>query len=261
MQKRGKKTPYEKEWEALCKREQRFLEGRKKKKETALNNLLAEKVPEKLQGTLDAAFEKAFGLIFDKGTGVIEKTYKKEELEKEFKVKQYANEVYGNRKTLRAFSKKAGQAGNVNLALSGVSGVGMGILGIGLPDIPVFTAMVLKCVYEIALSYGYDYVSAQERYFVLLIIEGAVSYGVHLEEIDQKIEQFMREPKLPEGYVPAQQVSNTSAMLSKELLYMKFLQGIPVVGAVGGFYDVIYMKQISEYAKLKYQKRFLLEHH
>lgn len=46
--------------------------------------------------------------------------------------------------------------------------------------------------------------------------------------------------------------------MSKELLYMKFLQGIPVVGAVGGVYDVIYMKQIVKYAELKYRRRFLL---
>ena len=38
---------------------------------------------------------------------------------------------------------------------------------------------------------------------------------------------------------------------------MKFLQGIPVVGAVGGAYDIAYMKQISEYARMKYKKRFL----
>ena len=45
--------------------------------------------------------------------------------------------------------------------------------------------------------------------------------------------------------------------MSKELLYMKFLQGIPVVGAVGGAYDVVYLKQITEYANLKYERRFL----
>ena len=40
---------------------------------------------------------------------------------------------------------------------------------------------------------------------------------------------------------------------------MKFLQGIPVVGAVGGLYDAVYMKRINEYANLKYKKRFLLK--
>ena len=41
------------------------------------------------------------------------------------------------------------------------------------------------------------------------------------------------------------------------LLYMKFLQSIPIVGAVGGAYDFVYMKQINEYARIKYHKRFL----
>lgn len=38
-----------------------------------------------------------------------------------------------------------------------------------------------------------------------------------------------------------------------------FLQGIPVVGAVGGIYDAVYMKRITEYANLKYKKRFLMQ--
>lgn len=256
----NRKSPLQKEWDTLCKKEQAFLGRRRKKKETALNQLLAEKVPEKLQHTLDLAFEKAFSLVFEKGTGVIEKTYNKDAMEKEFRVNLYADEVYGSRKSLRAFSKKAGKAGGVNLTLSGVSGVGMGILGIGLPDIPVFTGMILKCIYETAVNYGFDYHSESERYFVLLLIEGAVSYGEHLEEIDGKIEAYMIDQRLPDGYVPAKQVADTSSMLSKELLYMKFLQGIPIIGAVGGAYDVVYMKQISEYAKLKYQKRFLVNY-
>ena len=52
-------------------------------------------------------------------------------------------------------------------------------------------------------------------------------------------------------------IQKTASYLSKELLYMKFLQGIPVVGAVGGAYDVVYLKQITEYANLKYERRFL----
>ena len=142
--------------------------------------------------------------------------------------------------------------------MSGVSGVGMGLGGVGIPDILVFTSMVLKCIYEIALNYGFDYDSEEEQYFILLIIEGAVSYGDHLDEVNRKIEDYIREPKLPESYLAEAQISSTSRMLSGELLYMKFLQGVPVVGAVGGAYDVVYMKQISDYAQMKYKKRFLL---
>ena len=62
----------------------------------------------------------------------------------------------------------------------------------------------------------------------------------------------------PDDYEEQKQIEKTAAGLSKELLYMKFLQGIPIVGAVGGAYDVVYLKQITEYANLKYKKRFLI---
>lgn len=256
---RNGRTPFEKEWDALCKREKSFLERRKKKKETALNQFLENKVPEKLQSTLDGAFAKAFSLIFEKGTGVIEKTYNREKIEKEYQVSLYAGRVYDTRKSLKVFSRKARKAGGRNLALSGVSGIGMGLLGIGLPDIPLFTGMILKCVYEIALNFGVDYQSQKERYFILLLIEGAVSYGEELEAADKKIETFMEHPGIPAGCGVKEQMKNASAMLSKELLYMKFLQGIPVAGAIGGAYDAVYMKQISQYAEMKYHKRFLMK--
>lgn len=76
---------------------------------------------------------------------------------------------------------------------------------------------------------------------------------------ESALNQLLAE-KVSERYLPEEQIARTSGMLSKELLYMKFLQGIPVVGVVGGAYDIVYMKQICEYTKIKYQKRFLLGH-
>ncbi|MBQ7943497.1 MAG: EcsC family protein [Lachnospiraceae bacterium] len=254
-----RRTPIEKEWDAIRKKELKYLNSRSNKKDSFLNRKLEEKVPEKLQTTLDTAFCKAFELIFEKGTGIIEKTYKREEAEKNYQINEFTSQIKQDRKSLKAFSKKAKGSGSVNLLLSGASGVGMGVLGIGLPDIPLFTGMVLKGIYEIALSYGYSYESEQERYFILTLIQGALSYGDELIDINQRLNEYMRTGKLPDCYDRAQQIKDTAGTLSKELLYMKFLQGIPVVGAVGGFYDAIYMKQIVEYANLKYQYRFLRE--
>ncbi len=253
-----RKTPAARELEALEKRERRFMEQRRTQKEGTLNRLLAEKVPDKLQNTLDAAFNKAFAVMFEKGVGLIEKTYDREALRREYDVRIYADNLHSTRKTLREFSKNAGKTRNKNLALSGVSGVGLGILGIGLPDIPVFTGMILKCIYETALNYGFEYTSEAEKYFVLLLIAGAVSYGGDLEVVDGKIEDFITKGMPSDGYSLKGQMEKTSGALSKELLYMKFLQGIPIVGAVGGAYDAVYMRRISQYARLKYQKRFLL---
>lgn len=253
----ARKSPLEKEWESLIKKEQDFLKKRQEKKDSFLNQKLAEKVPEKLQSTLDGAFFKAFTVIFEKGTSIIEKTYRRDDIEKKHKINAFADETLQNRKSIKKFSKEAGNAGNKNLLISGVAGVGMGLLGIGLPDIPVFTGMILKNIYEIALHYGYEYDSTKERYFILLLIQGAVSYGDTLLEIDKKVNEYIKEEKLPLDYQRVKQIEETAGVLSKELLYMKFVQGIPVVGAIGGAVDVVYMQRITEYAKMKYQRRFL----
>lgn len=127
-------TPWEKEWRALEKREQQYLDKKKAKKISALNQLLEDKVPPNLQGRLDTAFSKAFGLVFEKGTGIIEKTYKKQQMEEDYQIHAFTAEVKKDRKSLRNFSKKANTSGNKNLLLSGVEGVGLGILGIGNPE-------------------------------------------------------------------------------------------------------------------------------
>ena len=87
-----------------------------------------------------------------------------------------------------------------------------------------------------------------------------MAYGPEMIEINQQIDDYIAKHVTDlNGYDEKQQIEQTAAGLSKELLYMKFLQGIPVVGAVGGAYDVVYMKRIVEYATMKYKKRFLYE--
>lgn len=252
-----RKTPLEKEWDALLKREKTFLAQRAEKQDSLLNQKLAEKIPPGLQNTLDTAFFKAFHLIFEKGTGVIEKTYRRDQLEQTYQVNQYAHHLRQDRKTLKTFSKGARSTGTKGVLLSGAFGVGMGLLGVGLPDIPLFTGMLLRTVYEIALGYGYSYDTEEEQYFILLLIRGAVSHGSTLEEINAQVNRYIWSQALPEDYDRDAQIKKTADALSKELLYMKFLQGIPLVGAIGGVCNMVSMRQITEYANLKYQRRFL----
>ena len=75
--------------------------------------------------------------------------------------------------------------------------------------------------------------------------------------IDKEINQYISSSIWLQEKTKEEMIHQTAGCLSKELLYMKFLQGIPVVGAVGGAYDVVYLKQITEYANLKYERRFL----
>ena len=70
-------TPWEKEYRALWKQEQRFLERYRAEKPSLLNAKLQKVVPAGLQSTLETAFAKAFGLVFEKGQGAIRLLYQK----------------------------------------------------------------------------------------------------------------------------------------------------------------------------------------
>lgn len=252
-----RRSPLEKEYEKVLKEEQKHLAKNQQERESFLNKMIGDKIPEKLQTTLDAAFSKAFRLIFTKGAGAIEFTYNKEKLEQEYQLREFTGEIKKDRKSIRAFHKKAKRQDGVNLLASGLSGAGMGLLGIGLPDIPVFTGMMLRDIYATSINYGFAYDNEKERYFILLLIEGSISYGERLCQIDAELDRFIEQGELPEFYAEDAQIDRTAKALSKALLYMKFLQGIPLVGVLGGFYDAVYMKYVASYSTLKYKKRYL----
>ncbi len=254
------RTPLQKEWDKLIKQEASFLSKKAQKQQSKLNALLESKVPENLQSTLDKAFAKAFGLVFEKGTGVIEKTYSKDKAEEKFAVNSIlAAKKKPSRKSLKNFDKEAGKSSGLNLAVSTAAGVGLGVLGIGIPDIVLFVSLQLKSLYQIAASYGKNYRFDEERKFILLLIQGAVTFGEEQRAIDEEIDFYIENNEFRKEKTLEQLIAETSKCLSAELLYMKFLQGVPIVGAVGGAYDFVYMNQINTYAKLKYYKRFLTD--
>lgn len=251
------KKHVEKEWQQMLRAEQAFLNRNMQARGVGWQDKIAKFVPQKLESTLNAAFYKAFELIFDKGTGVIEKTYQKEKKEQNYKINAYAADVRNTRRSLRAFGREAAASKNLNMAVSTVEGVGMGLLGMGLPDIPLFLSVLLKSIYEIALSYGFSYDTKDEQIFILKLIEAALSHDKELAERNMELNLWMQREKTDSEAEWSVQIRSTSDALSKELLYLKFVQGIPVVGVIGGLSDMVYQKKISDYAALKYKRRFL----
>ena len=193
-----------------------------------------------------------------KGTGLIEKTYNKDQQKTDYQVREYAAGLKESRKTVKAFGRQSQGTRMKNLMISGVEGVGLGLLGIGLPDIPLFTAVILKSVYEIALSYGFEYESEKEQWFILKMIETALKKGEELERNNSLLNAWIDQNGIGETVKGRKEQSKeTAAALAEALLYMKFLQGIPVVGVAGGAADTVYLKKITDYAELKYKRRFL----
>jgi hypothetical protein len=54
-------------------------------------------------------------------------------------------------------------------------------------------------------------------------------------------------------------IKETSSLLSNTLLTAKLIQGLPVVGIIGGIINPAIINKIGKYAKLKYKKRYLIQ--
>lgn len=257
-------TALEKEWKRLLEKEEKMLYSAENKKETKLDgkikewtDKIEEKIPEKLSATLDAAFYKAFLTIFEKGTGVIEKTFKGEELQLEFEVNDFRVDKKPTRRSLKKLEAAGKKSKLLNSCVTTVEGIGLGALGVGIPDIPVFLGMLLKGMYETAASYGYDYNKKEEQILILRMITAGLAEGEEKRKADKRVEEWMGFAEATEAFTFEDEVKKASEALSNAMLMAKFIQGLPVVGVAGGMSNPVVYQKVSRYAALKYKKRYL----
>lgn len=118
----------------------------------------------------------------------------------------------------------------------------------------------MKSIYEIALSYGYGYDTNNEKEYVLLLINGAMTNGGKQKEWNRKINELgdSIDQNIITDIDLEEQMKYTAGVLSDALLTAKFIQGIPVVGAVGGIVNYNIIRKINRFASLKYKKRYYL---
>lgn len=259
---REKLSAVEKELKKVEREEAKFIKNACKQK-TADNwrVKLEKKIPDKTMTALQKAFSKAFYIVYEKGTGVIEKTYDAETLRKEFQINDYAMDVKGGKKEIRRIRSGAAGGNALNMAITTVEGVGLGVLGIGLPDIVIWVGMLLKGVYETALKYGYTYDSPVEKMFILQMIEIAMLSGT--EQIqkheDLTVPSFACDRDDPDEKELKEQIEKTAHAFATEMLVTKAIQGIPIVGVIGGAANPVYYHKILKYVQLQYRKRYLTE--
>lgn len=259
----SKTSLIEKQLKQLNKKEEKLtLEkelGTIKTKLEPLKSKIEDKIPEKLQSTLNIAFEKGFKTVFDKGLGIIEKTYNKEDINMEFDINSYAINKYPTKRNLRKIDKSANKKTLINKSVSAIEGGALGLLGIGLPDIPIFIGVILKSIYEISLSYGFDYNLPEERIYILNIISSSVTSGTERKMYFNKLDTIANEIDNNQylNFNMDETLKETSDKISTYMLTSKFIQGLPIVGVVGGVTNFKTLQDISTIAKLKYKQRYL----
>ena len=217
-------------------------------------------IPAKLKTALDKAFFKGFQFVFEKGSQIIEKTYDKEKLELDYDINNYAVDKRANKRHIKRIDKQSVQSKLINTSISAVEGGALGLLGIGLPDIPLFLSVILKTIYEIALSYGYGYSTEQEKTYILLLICGAITKDEEQKKFDEEIQKLGA--TIDQNIVPElkleEQMKITSEQFTEALLTAKFIQGFPIIGVIGGIVNYNILNKISSYARIRFKKRYLI---
>lgn len=186
-------SPWEHSYQTMWRREQKFLSDYRTTRPDMLCSLLEERVPSGLTETLHQAFFRAFSLLFEKGEGIVRWAGRQQRREEAYQVRRFAADLREDRRSLRAFSKAADRAGQGSVVQAGVQGVGLGLLGIGLPDIPLFTLTLLKTIRETAVSFGFAGTETDEQVWILRLIEASLSSGTELEERNRMLNQFIQE--------------------------------------------------------------------
>ena len=147
----------------------------------------------------------------------------------------------------------------VNMTATTVEGVGLGLLGVGLPDVVCFIGMITRGAFELSLKYGYDYSLPEEKYFILKMIEVALAKDEAWKSINDELDEFIEEPIYVSDGEIERQMKRTAEAMALEMVMLKFVQGLPVIGVLGGISNPVYYGKIMSYVKLKYYKRYLVK--
>lgn len=220
---------------------------------------LEKKIPANVHKSLKAAFAAAFRIVFENGVTIIEKTFNKEERMQEYAVNNVSVDISDTREELQRLREEASRSDAFKSIVTTLEGVGLGVFGIGLPDIVLFIGYILKGIYETALKYGYDYDKPEERYLILKMMAAAIQKREKWVKADIEVNDMLQAIVIPSKEDIAGQIEQTADAFAVDMLVMKFIQGIPLVGAVGGLSNPYYFMKIMEYVRVKYHKRYLIE--
>lgn len=218
---------------------------------------LEKRIPRKLKEKINLLFEKAFYMVFEKGTGVIEKTYRKDKIQLEHIFSDLMMNDSTSRSIINRMDKPAKKSRRWGKRIALLEGFGLGLLGIGLPDIPLFTGVLLKGIYEIAWSYGFNYILYEEKIYILKLIQAALATDMQRLILSDELDRYGRniDNQKWHGSIDTE-IKITAKILSQELLVAKFIQGLPLVGVAGAIFNHSTYKKVSDYALVKYKKRF-----
>lgn len=254
MEKHSKRVAIEEE-KALTPDKPGFLEEKA--------NQIVSKIPPKALAFLESAFEKGFILLFEKGSSIIEKTCSIENRKAIYQdIDKKIDSTELSHSQLSRLDWQSKISALYNVTFSTAEGAVLGILGIGIPDIPIVIGVILKSLYETCINYGFDHSDNNERIFMLYILCAATSKTAqeshYYSQKADTISSFIDESSaIYCDFSFEGAIHDASTHLCSSMIENKSMQGIPIAGILGGWYNQKIVSKINRLAAAKYKKRRL----
>ena len=165
----------------------------------------------------------------------------------------------GDRSLIKKLRRPAEKRYFKSLGVAATEGVGLGLLGISLPDIPILIGNMIRTCTVSAQSHGLDTDRKDEQVYMLMMIrlaampvEERTAVNRQLDALGDAIDSGK------EIFLDLEtEMKETSERLSMTLLFSRFVMGLPVVGVAGGLYNPVIVSQLHQLAEVKYESRLL----
>lgn len=151
-----------------------------------------------------------------------------------------------------------------NMATAQGATTGFGGIFTLAADIPAILGLSLKVIQEIALCYGYDPTTKEERIFTVKVMQFASSDIVGKQAILQELDQL---DAAAEGRAPGTETAVSKIQGWREVMtvyrdnwgWKKMLQAVPIAGMFFGAYtNRKALEDVAEAAHMLYKKRRIM---
>ncbi|MBE6930016.1 MAG: EcsC family protein, partial [Ruminococcaceae bacterium] len=140
----NRRSVIERELREIARREMKLATAAYRTKESPWKEKLEQLIPENVHAGLEKAFAAGFSLLIEQGSSLLEKSFDRESIRREFERRDAAVQTRGTRRELRELYRSGRQTGNAGTAFAAVEGTALGAVGIGMPDIVFFLAVLLR---------------------------------------------------------------------------------------------------------------------
>ncbi len=241
----------------------RFFRLRREKRKTAgfghPVQMMTDSLPAVHREGLDLAFSQSLAFLMNPQSNILADFICREDMEARFHQLDRAVDLDPGFQALGHMEREAARLNNMDFSVAALEGLGFGTVGVGSPETVILCALMLRTLYETALVYGFNIDHPWEKDLALMLLSAAFSSG---EDAYQEQRELTRVLKgLAEGVTPEidrdRRLRAAASRMAGSMSLQKFIQGIPVLGAAGMFFNSAAMNRLQTLSRCVYKQRYL----